>query len=62
MISNQLSVRDSRRRGVWKQLAAGAATILLFTGGIASAQSVAFHGQTFVNKGSLASPACPPMP
>ena len=51
MMSIQLSVRDSRRPGVWKYLAAGAATFLLSTGGIASAQSVVFQGDTFINKG-----------
>jgi len=51
MISNQISIRDSRRPGAWKHLAASAATILLLTGGIASAQPVSFKGQTFVNKG-----------
>jgi hypothetical protein len=51
MISHQLSRRDARPLGAWKHLAAGVATILLLTGGIASAQSVAFQGHTFVNKG-----------
>jgi hypothetical protein len=50
MISSHLSVRSSRRPRAWKHLA-GVATTLLLTGGIASAQSVAFQGQTFVNKG-----------
>jgi hypothetical protein len=50
MISSHLSVRSSRRPHAWKHLA-GVTTILLLTGGIASAQSVAFQGQTFVNKG-----------
>jgi hypothetical protein len=51
MISNQISIRDSRRPGAWKHLAASVATILLLTGGIASAQPVSFKGQTFVNRG-----------
>jgi hypothetical protein len=50
MILNQLSVRGSRRPRAWK-FAASVATILLLTSGIASAQSVAFQGRTFVNKG-----------
>ena len=49
MISNQFAIPDSRRSGAWKYLAAGVATILLLTGGIASAQPVSFKGQTFVN-------------
>jgi hypothetical protein len=44
-------MRDSRRSGASRRLAAGVATILLLTGGIASAQSVSFQGRTFVNKG-----------
>jgi len=51
MISDPFPVRDSRRPGAWKRLAAGVATILLLTSGIASAQSVSFQGHTFVNKG-----------
>jgi hypothetical protein len=51
MISNQFSAQDSPLHGAWKHLAASVAAILLFSGGIASAQSVVFEGQTFVNKG-----------
>jgi hypothetical protein len=49
MSSNQHSTLC--RGGAWAHLAASAATILLLTGGIASAQSVRFQGQTYVNKG-----------
>ncbi len=42
----------ARYRGrTWTHLAASAAAILLLTGGVASAQSVRFQGQSFVNKG-----------
>ena len=52
MISNRLSNTHLHRRLACGRLAASAATILLLTGGIASAQSsVAFQGHTFVNKG-----------
>jgi hypothetical protein len=51
MTSNEFYKRDSRRPGAWRHLAAGVASILLLTGGIASAQSVGFQGRTFVNKG-----------
>src|SRR5262249_6510449 len=43
-------LRDSRRHGTIARLA-GAALILVAAAGIASAQSVVFQGQTFVNKG-----------
>ena len=51
MTSSQFSIRDSRRQGAWKHLTASVATILFMTAGIASAQSVNFKGQVFVNKG-----------
>ena len=40
MISNQFSIRESRRPGAWKHLVAGVAAILLLTAGTASAQPV----------------------
>lgn len=49
MISNRSYIAAARRPGAWK--AASAAAILLLTGGMASAQSVVFQGQTYVNKG-----------
>jgi hypothetical protein len=51
MISILHSPRDSLRSLARAHLAAGATIILLLTGGTASAQSVNFQGQTFVNKG-----------
>ena len=51
MTLNRFSVRDSRRYGAWKRLAASVVAILLCSGSLASAQSVVFEGQTFVNKG-----------
>src|ERR1700751_6257442 len=51
MTSKPMPSTHSRRSGAWTCLAAGAATLLLLTGGIASAQSVSFQGPTFVNKG-----------
>jgi hypothetical protein len=51
MILNHLPKQDSCRPRTWTRLAAAAATVLLLTGGIASAQSVGFRGHTFVNKG-----------
>src|SRR5215469_3885948 len=51
MISILHSQRDSLRSLARAHLAAGATIILLLTGGTASAQSVNFQGQTFVNKG-----------
>jgi len=49
MMSRPVSC-DSRRHGALARLA-GAALLLLAAGGSASAQSVVFQGQTFVNKG-----------
>ncbi len=49
MTSNQL-ISDSGWPGAWKYLAAGVAAALFLTGGTASAQSVSFQSQTFVNK------------
>jgi hypothetical protein len=51
MISILHSPRNSLRSPARTHLAAGATMILLLTGGMASAQSVNFQGQTFVNKG-----------
>jgi hypothetical protein len=51
MTSKLVPSTHSRRPGAWTCLAAGAATLLLLTGGIASAQPVSFQGHTFVNKG-----------
>src|SRR6516165_6190213 len=51
MTSKLVPSTHSRRPGAWTRLAAGAATLLLLTGGIASAQSVSFQGHSFVNKG-----------
>jgi hypothetical protein len=51
MISKLFSNKDARRSRTSPYLAASATTILLLTSGIASAQSVSFQGQTFVNKG-----------
>jgi hypothetical protein len=51
MISKLLSAKDSLRSRARIHFAATVATILLLIGGIASAQSVSFKGQAFVNKG-----------
>jgi hypothetical protein len=51
MVLNPSYSRNFRGPSAWKHLAASVATTLLLTGGIASAQSVAFQGKTFVNKG-----------
>jgi hypothetical protein len=51
MISILYSPRDLLPSRARTHLAAGATLILLLTGGMASAQSVNFEGQTFVNKG-----------
>src|SRR3978361_2068077 len=59
MISHLFSMQNSRRGGAWTHVAAGAATILFLTGGIASAQSVSFQGKTFVNKGLVGVPRVP---
>ena len=51
MISSSVAKKHSHATRVRTLLAAGAAAVLLLTAGFASAQSVSFKGQTFVNKG-----------
>jgi len=51
MISILSAARNLRSSRTLTRMAASASMILLLTGGIASAQSVNFKGQSFVNKG-----------
>jgi hypothetical protein len=51
LIFDQFHMMASRRPRAWKRATAGVAAILLLTSGAASAQSVVFQGEAFVNKG-----------